>query len=390
MVISARLCVCSTSTHYMSSYEPKKKKKCILIHCHNPKSDADRVRLIQIKIDVFTLWVCSNFDQQGAAPPVADASILGLGGGGPVVASAMDHTNTYDPAAGQHSFMNHTGHMMLPSGAAYGSAQPERGAMRTLFGDLDRSAGPMLDGGSGGPLRGLYPSPPFACRPADRGFYPYPSYLPQQYGPRVPTPFPGPRQPRPDPGARAESDAAAQRRRDVQWVEAFTRDRPHHHPLSSGGPGKSPGPDLKLMVCRAAQLIDQLEGLCGDLRTHVGDPGVWTDAHVRAMDVRKELEDAFAAIDGVDVDAWKTKMRRRSGRRTRKHRLEAERRRRERISEKEAAIDAWRLRHIRGVEEKKKVQRSNMVSASSAWRILPPTYVFYMVCIPGTGAEAGC
>lgn len=328
--------------------------------------------------------------------------------GSPAIVANMDNTNTYESVASQHSFSNHTGNMIVQSGVGYESTQSDRAALRTFFNDYGcRPDGFMHNvaatAQSGGDFRGLYSSSQFVCQPTghfsnvvpptlvntynDRDLS-YQTYNPQyrsglQTSPCVP--FSTPRQLRQwgedrqqshGAPARTESDAAIQRKRDSQWVKCFTRNR--NNPTNVPQKRKKLKSDLKPVLYRVAQLVTQLDTFCNTLRTNINDCDVWTDSYTEALNLKKELEDKFAVIDCVHFDAWKRKLHRNAERRTRKKQQDAEKRRQERISEKEAVIDAWRLRQIRSVEEKKKV--TPVKKQNLAIYLYIHTHAFVYVC----------
>lgn len=297
----------------------------------------------------------------------------------------MDNTNTYDSMVSQQTFSNHTGNMMVHSNVSYESTQSNRASLITFFNNYgcrpdvfmhDVASLPQ----SGGEFRGLYPSSQFVCQPTghfsnvvpptlvnpynDRDLS-YQTYGSQyrsslQTSPCVPFSTPRPsrqwgedREQSHGAPARTESDAAIQRKRDSQWVRCFSRNR--NKPTNVLHKRKKLKSDLKPVLYRVAHLVTQLDAFCDALRTNINGCDVWTDSYTEALNLKKELEDKFKIIDCGDFDAWKSKLHRDAERRTRKKQQDAEKRRQERISEKEAVIDAWRLRQIRGVEEKKKV-----------------------------------
>ncbi|XP_011607887.2 programmed cell death protein 7 isoform X2 [Takifugu rubripes] len=300
----------------------------------------------------------------------------------------MDNRNPYDSVVNQHTFMNHTGNVMIPSSAAYEATQSDGAALRTFCPDYEcRPDGFVHDAAatshSGWDFQGLYSSSQYFCQPIghfsnavppalgntnnDRDFYQTHN---QQYRSAFQTspcvPFSSPRQWVEDHeqsyGARvtAENDAAMQRKRDFRWVRCFSRntEKPSHVPRKR----KNSKSDFKPVLYTVAQLVTQLDAVCNTLRTNVSDGDLWTVSYNQALHIKKELEDKCALIDCGDFKAWKRKLHRNAERRTRKQRHDAEKRRLEHISEKEAVIDAWRLRHIRGVEEKKKERELKLVA----------------------------
>lgn len=291
------------------------------------------------------------------------------------IAANMDNTNAYHSVVSQQTFTNHTGSVMLQSSVAYEETQPDRASLRTFFNDYGCRPDGFMSCQSGGDFRGLCSSSPFVsqytpCFPGvlppplvntynDRNLYQtYRSGL--QSSPCVP--FSTARQLRQwaedreqshGAPARAETDGAIQRKRDSQWLRCFLRNR--NKPTNIPQKRKKLKSHFKPVLYRAAQLLAQLDTFCDTLRTNINECDVWTDSYTEALNLKKELEDKWAIIDCGDFDAWKRKLRRNAERRSRKKQQDAEKRRQELISEKEAAIDAWRLRQIRGVEEKKKV-----------------------------------
>lgn len=306
----------------------------------------------------------------------------------------MDNTNAYDSVVSRHTFINHAGNMI---GAAYDSTQADGAGFRNFLGDYNcRPDGFIHDVAAtshpGGEFQGLYSSPPYVCPPSGRfsnvtppmlvnphsDRYSYQSYRPGLQTPAC-APFPGLRQWGEDRGApaRTENDADIQRKRDIQWVRSFTRNK-----SASANPPKpkSVDRDFKAVVYRAARLVAQLDACCRTLAACASDSDAWTGSHSQALRLKKELEDTFAILDCGDFDEWKSKLHRKAERRRRrKQQQDAERQRQERISEKEAAIDAWRLRRIRGVEEKKKVKYVHHINTWSIY--LCSHAAMYLLCL---------
>ncbi len=166
----------------------------------------------------------------------------------------------------------------------------------------------------------------------------------------------------PGPTTRAEDQTAIQRRQDQQWLRRFlqSRDNPSKIPQTPQ-PQHSRVPDLREALYRAAQLVSQLAQSCETLRSNVENESVWTDSYLKALDVKRELQDQLPVLtDRQRLESWKAKLARVAKRRARRLRARQalqmeEKQREDRISEKEAAIDKWRMQQIHQVEEKKKV-----------------------------------
>lgn len=161
---------------------------------------------------------------------------------------------------------------------------------------------------------------------------------------------------------RAEEETALQSKQDQQWLRRFlqSRDNTSKTPQTQQQQQQhSCIPDLRQALYSAAQLVSQLEESCETLRNNVENACVWTDSHLMALNVKRELQDKLSVLSH-SLDCWKTKVSRVAKRRTRRLRARKlqqveEKQREDHISEKEAAIDQWRMQQIRQVEEKKKV-----------------------------------
>uniref|UniRef100_A0A1A8IB84 Programmed cell death 7 n=1 Tax=Nothobranchius kuhntae TaxID=321403 RepID=A0A1A8IB84_NOTKU len=202
-------------------------------------------------------------------------------------------------------------------------------------------------GGPGVPVR-----PPFGfgptVSPPPLGFPgPAPAYggvsvfRPPQHGPHC-----GPRQPCPPSGT--EDQEARQKRQDQQWLARFLQSRAQ----TTGEPETQQrlsvrGPVLRDTLCGAARLVSRLEELC--LRA---DP----ESCLLASRVKEELLRRLGELQGSE-GLVSTVAQRRARRRRARARLQLEKKlSEEHRAEKEAAIDAWRMRQVQQVEEKKKEQ----------------------------------
>ncbi|KAK5935989.1 hypothetical protein CgunFtcFv8_021295 [Champsocephalus gunnari] len=169
-----------------------------------------------------------------------------------------------------------------------------------------------------------------------------------------------------------EDEAALQRRQDQQWLGRFLKgkertSRTQRHPSPRSC---APAPGLKEALCAAAQLVSRLELSCETLRNRVEEGSVWTDSYLLALNVKKELQDSLEVLsDSEGLASWKSKLCRVAKRRARRlrarSRLQVEEREREQLTtEKEAAIDKWRMQKIHEVEEKKKERELKLAADS--------------------------
>ncbi|XP_041847232.1 programmed cell death protein 7 [Melanotaenia boesemani] len=171
-------------------------------------------------------------------------------------------------------------------------------------------------------------------------------------------------------GPQPEDQEALERRQDKQWLCEFLQSRGKtrtletrkHHTRAISIPG------LREALYGAAQLISRLEESCHTLKQHLEDGQVWEDSFSTALQVKKEVQDKLSIlIDTWSVDGLKARLSCLRCRRTRSLRarkeLQMEAKRAEgRSSEKEAAIDKWRMRRIQQVEEKKKERELKMAA----------------------------
>ncbi|XP_074479142.1 programmed cell death protein 7 [Sebastes fasciatus] len=166
---------------------------------------------------------------------------------------------------------------------------------------------------------------------------------------------------------RPEDETALQRRQDQQWLGRFLQDRDNtpksrqtQKQQTQQPPHRTPVPDLRAALNRAAQLVAQLAESCETLRNNVEDGCVWPDSYVVALNVKKELQEKLQGLgDSECLAGWRAKLSRVANRRARRLRARKlfqveEEHREELLAEKEAAINKWRMQRVHQVEEKKK------------------------------------
>lgn len=212
------------------------------------------------------------------------------------------------------------------------------------------------------------PQPPPCDFQSDTGHFKHREYegFSERRGPLLHAPPPGEDYARrPGTCAQPEDEATVQRRQDAQWIQRF---------LQSKGKPLSPGtqlqrskpscvPALREALYGAARLISALEESCEALKHNVENDCVWTDCYLTALNTKRELQDRLTQFrDGECLNRLKADLRRLSKRRDRRQRARKaqqmeEKRRQEEISEKDAAIDKWRMKKIHEVEEKKRVRK---------------------------------
>ncbi|XP_056269577.1 programmed cell death protein 7 [Pseudoliparis swirei] len=176
------------------------------------------------------------------------------------------------------------------------------------------------------------------------------------------------------PGAatRPEDETALQRRQDLQWIGRFLqgRDKTPKTPQAEQPPPNNSAPDPRAALYRAAELVSRLAKTCEALRNNVENECVWTDSYLMALKVKTELQEELQTLsDGERLGRLKAKLARVAKRRARRLRATKEFQieqnlREDRIAEKEAAINKWRLQQIQRVEEKKKERELKLAADS--------------------------
>ncbi|XP_043533265.1 programmed cell death protein 7 [Chiloscyllium plagiosum] len=127
--------------------------------------------------------------------------------------------------------------------------------------------------------------------------------------------------------------------------------KPKSYPLIS---------EVKESVLSACKLVTELTALCQQLRFNVENEAVWTESYLKAAEMRTALQEKLKTLKNDNyLSAVKTKLERikkkRSSIQRKKQMRHLEKQEAEaRTAEKEAKIDAWRMKRIREVEEKKR------------------------------------
>ncbi|XP_023281292.1 programmed cell death protein 7 [Seriola lalandi dorsalis] len=173
--------------------------------------------------------------------------------------------------------------------------------------------------------------------------------------------------------AQPEDEAASQRRQDTVWLQRFIQSRskvskspqtlehqqrPHHSCV----------PALREAVYGAAQLLSALKESCQTLKDNVENDGVWADSYPTVLHMKQELQDRVKLLSHGDhsneLRAKLNRVRKRRARRLRARGLLQleEDHRQERIAEREAAIETWRMKQIHEVEERKKEQELKLAA----------------------------
>lgn len=153
-----------------------------------------------------------------------------------------------------------------------------------------------------------------------------------------------------------------QKTQDMQWIQHFFKNKGR---ISSNQVSKQTQSYRSLSHLRhslysAVHLVSQLSTACETLKHNLENEFGWTEAYEMALSVKTDLQDKLKILnDPACIDEVNSKLshiaKKRARRRKRKLlQLEEKHIEDDRIAEKEAAIDKWRMKRIHEVEERKK------------------------------------
>lgn len=118
--------------------------------------------------------------------------------------------------------------------------------------------------------------------------------------------------------------------------------------------------EVKESVLSVCKLVAELTVLCQHLRQNVENEDTWTKSYQKAIEVKTVLQEKLKALtDSEYISRVKKKLeaikkKRRNIRRKKQECCLANQEHKERMAEKEAKIDTWRMKRVREVEEKKR------------------------------------
>ncbi|KAJ3593008.1 hypothetical protein NHX12_005346 [Muraenolepis orangiensis] len=161
-------------------------------------------------------------------------------------------------------------------------------------------------------------------------------------------------------GARLD-DGAIQRRQDEQWIRQFLHRRrtaatkiPEKSERTASQPSLA---QFRETLYGAVHLVSKLSLTCDTMKQHLEDESVWAGLYLQAQDVKKELQEKLTFLKGCDdLEGLKSRLLHISKRRARLKRRKLAKREElaeDRFAEKEAAIDAWRMKRIHAERELK-------------------------------------
>ncbi|XP_035019605.1 programmed cell death protein 7 [Hippoglossus stenolepis] len=170
---------------------------------------------------------------------------------------------------------------------------------------------------------------------------------------------------------RMKTKTALQRKQDTQWLRRFCQSRAKLSNVTQiQQQHRSHRCDhvLRESLYGAVQLVSAIEEMQHSLKDNVENDCVWTDSQLTVLKMKREFQDIVKLLSDIDcLKKFKAKLSRVAQRRARGLRAsnlmqQEERDRREDISEKEAAIDIWRMKQINQVQEKMKEQELKLTA----------------------------
>ncbi|XP_028258541.1 programmed cell death protein 7 isoform X2 [Parambassis ranga] len=173
--------------------------------------------------------------------------------------------------------------------------------------------------------------------------------------------------------AHSDDETVKQRRQDIQWLKSFfkTRDETSRTPQTQRQQTELGSvSSFRTALYGATRLVSQLEESCHVLKLNLYNDSLWTNPYLKALRVKKELQHIAELTNNTacyhQLKAYMSRVGRRRARK-RKARKELhvrEKHAENRRSEKEAAIDKWRLKEIQEVQERKKEQEMKLAADS--------------------------
>lgn len=171
-------------------------------------------------------------------------------------------------------------------------------------------------------------------------------------------------------------EESIQRTQDEQWLKRFLKNR-EKTPMTPKDPkqmrAKPSVTHIRDNLYGAVQLVSKLSVACETLKLNLENDSVWADSYAKALSLKNELQEKLKVFsDSKCVDDTKKKIacigKRRARQRRRKlAQIEEKQMEDERLAEREAAIDKWRMKRIHEVEEKKRVSERKERVGQFSW-----------------------
>lgn len=168
-----------------------------------------------------------------------------------------------------------------------------------------------------------------------------------------------------------EDDMTIQRREDDTWVKQFLESK---EKVISNDPKPQSNEisisDMKNALYSTAQLVSQLSTLCENLKLDIDNQKSWSHSYAKAIKMKQDIQSRMILLsDHSHLEKIQMKMstiaKKRSRKRRARQRLAMEEQQREaEKTEKDIAIEKWRLKQIHAEEEKKKERELKLAADS--------------------------
>lgn len=172
-----------------------------------------------------------------------------------------------------------------------------------------------------------------------------------------------------------QDEQSRQRKQDEQWLQKFLLNKNIKDiPLRS----KTDTPSVshvKEDLYGVVKLVSELSLICQTLKLNLENDSAWTESYSKAVGLKKIIQEKLSFFNDQDtMSSIKKKLVtiRKKRIRTRRRKLdlaEENQKVEERLAERHAAIDKWRMKRIQKVEEKKRVRLSNRSSCTEGGAI---------------------
>ncbi|XP_048088214.1 programmed cell death protein 7 [Alosa alosa] len=151
-----------------------------------------------------------------------------------------------------------------------------------------------------------------------------------------------------------------QRKQDEQWLQNFVLKRKNKTLPQRSRIQTASVSQMREDLYGAVKLVSELSLLCQTLKLNLENDDVWTESYSKAVGLKKNIQEKLSFLsDAETVSSIKKKLatirkKRIRTRRKKIEQIEEEQKREERLAERHAVIDKWRMKRILKVEEKKR------------------------------------
>lgn len=159
-----------------------------------------------------------------------------------------------------------------------------------------------------------------------------------------------------------QDEESKQRKQDEQWLQKFLlnrkiKDIPQKRKTETPSVNQ-----VRKDLYGVVKLVSELSLICQTLKLNLENDSVWTESYSKAAGLRKIIQDKLSFLsDHETMSSIKKKLvairkKRIRTRRSKLDQAEENQKIEERLAERHAAIDKWRMKRIQKVEERKRVR----------------------------------